>query len=113
MEVIGLEDDVLAQLQKLQSAQLGSNIIGQLVMDCIVKPPKEGDPSYKQFMEVLMHYLPTASQSAFCLLKVNNRNTRTRSENMFKGNNKDTRTTPISIILMSLLLILNIFHTFF
>ena len=70
MEVIGLEDDVLAQLQKLQSAQLGSNIIGQLVMDCIVKPPKEGDPSYKQFMEVLMHYLPTASQSAFACSKL-------------------------------------------
>ena len=58
MEVIGLEDDILAQLQKLQSAQLGSNIIGQLVMDCIVKPPKEGDPSYKQFMEVLTLFSP-------------------------------------------------------
>ena len=30
------------------------------------------------------------------LLKVNNRNTRTRNENMFKVNNKDNRTTPMA-----------------
>ena len=42
------------------------------------------------------------------LLKVNNINTRTKVWNMFKANNKDTKTTSM----VSLLLILNIFHTF-
>ena len=31
------------------------------------------------------------------LLKVKNKNTRTRCENMFKVNNKDTRTMPLAI----------------
>ena len=45
------------------------------------------------------------------LLKGNNKNTRTRCE-IFKINNKDTRTTP-GVALVSLLLTLNIFHTLF
>ena len=49
VEVIGLDDDVHYQLNKLQSAQLGSNVTGQLVMDCIVNPPKEGEASYELF----------------------------------------------------------------
>lgn len=52
VEVIGLEPSVLAELNKLQSAQLGANTIGQLAMDCIVNPPKPGDPSYRLFIEV-------------------------------------------------------------
>ena len=32
---------------------------------------------------------------------------------MFKVNNNDTRTTPIVVVLVSLLLTLNIFHTLF
>ena len=43
--------------------------------------------------------------------KVNNRNTRTRSEVCSKVNNKDTRTTPLAP--SSLFLNLNIFYTFF
>ena len=51
------------------------------------------------------------------LLKVNNRNTRKKVWNMFKVNNKDTKTTPHQndangVVLVSLLLTLNIFHTF-
>ena len=49
VEVIGLDEDVHYQLNKLQSAQLGSNVTGQLVMDCIVNPPKEGEASYELF----------------------------------------------------------------
>ena len=61
-----------------------------------------------------------------CLLKVNNWNTEKKMWNMFKFNNKDTRTTSWSVsrklltafnihyvILVSLLLTLNIFHIFF
>ena len=46
------------------------------------------------------------------LLKVNNRNSRTKCEICSKVNNKDTRTTPI-VVLVPLLLILNKFHTLF
>jgi len=46
VEVIGLADDVLLELKKLQSAQLCSNTVGQIVVDCITNPPKPGDESY-------------------------------------------------------------------
>lgn len=49
VEMINLDDDVHYQLNKLQSANLGANVTGQLVMDCIVDPPKDGDPSYQLF----------------------------------------------------------------
>jgi len=49
VEVIGLDDDIHLQLNKLQSAQLGSNVVGQVVMDCVVNQPKEGDASYELF----------------------------------------------------------------
>ena len=39
------------------------------------------------------------------LLKVNNRNTKTKVRNMFKVNNKDIKTTSMDLTL-------NIFHTF-
>ena len=42
------------QLNKLQSAQLGSNVTGQVVMDCIINPPKEGEQSYELFMKVCL-----------------------------------------------------------
>lgn len=51
VEVLGLDDDVHYQLNKLQSAQLGSNVVGQVVLSCIVNPPKPGDPSYDLFMQ--------------------------------------------------------------
>ena len=46
------------------------------------------------------------------LLKVNNGKSRTKVWNAFKVNNEDTKTTS-GIVLVSLLLALNIFHTFF
>lgn len=51
LEVINLDDEVHYQLNKLQSANLGSNVTGQIVMDCIVNPPKEGDTSYELFQK--------------------------------------------------------------
>ena len=50
--MINLDDEVHYQLNKLQSANLGSNVTGQIVMDCIVNPPKEGDASYELFQKV-------------------------------------------------------------
>ena len=49
------------------------------------------------------------------LPKVNDRNTRTRSEKMLKVNKKEHQndTIVIGVVLMSLLLTLNIFHVLF
>ncbi|XP_067948201.1 alanine aminotransferase 1-like [Watersipora subatra] len=49
VEVVNLDDDVMAMLNKLNSAKLCSNTHGQATMDCVVKPPQPGDPSYELF----------------------------------------------------------------
>ena len=46
------------------------------------------------------------------LLKVDNRSTRTRCQNMFKVSNKGTITLP-DVVMVSLLLTLDIFHTLY
>jgi len=55
LEVLNLSEEVHYQLNKLQSANLGSNVTGQIVMDCVVNPPKPGDASYNTFMKVSAH----------------------------------------------------------
>lgn len=52
LEVVGLDNDVMAQLKKLQSAQLCANSIGQIVVDCITNPPSPGEESHELFMSV-------------------------------------------------------------
>ncbi len=56
VEVVGMQDDVMSQLKKLQSAQLGSNVVGQIVVDCIMDPPLPGDESYDLFMKVAINF---------------------------------------------------------
>ncbi|CAB4038392.1 alanine aminotransferase 1 [Paramuricea clavata] len=51
VEVLGLDEDVRYQITKLGSARLCSTSIGQIVMDCVVNPPKEGDESYPLFIK--------------------------------------------------------------
>ena len=61
VEVIGLADEVLQELKKLQSAQLCANTVGQIVVDCITNPPKPGDESYDLYKKVcISHYNYTA-----------------------------------------------------
>jgi len=50
-ELVNVDPDVLAQFKKSISAKLCSTVTGQIVMDCTVKPPKSGDPSYKLWAE--------------------------------------------------------------
>lgn len=45
-EVINLCPDVKAMYLKSISAMLCPTVLGQAVMDCVVAPPKEGEPSY-------------------------------------------------------------------
>lgn len=50
-EVVNVSDEVEAQIYKLASIQLCSPVAGQIAVDIMVDPPKEGEPSYKQFHE--------------------------------------------------------------
>ena len=49
MQVMGFDEEVKAQIFKLLSINLCSNIDGQIALDILVKPPKEGEPSYELF----------------------------------------------------------------
>lgn len=50
MEVRNLPSDVLAQITKMQSISLCSNLAGQVVTYLMVSPPLPGDPSYATYM---------------------------------------------------------------
>ena len=58
----------MIELKKLQSAQLCSNTVGQIVVDCITNPPKPGDESYELFMHVCLHLYETTYNLAFIFL---------------------------------------------
>ncbi|MDP2790356.1 MAG: aminotransferase class I/II-fold pyridoxal phosphate-dependent enzyme, partial [Rectinemataceae bacterium] len=49
MEVRNLPHDVLAQITKLQSISLCSNLPGQILVYLLVNPPQPGQPSYALF----------------------------------------------------------------
>ncbi|OWR54812.1 alanine aminotransferase 2 like protein [Danaus plexippus plexippus] len=46
LELNNIQPDVQAQLFKYISAMGTPNVIGQAVIDCVVKPPSPGEPSY-------------------------------------------------------------------
>ncbi|KAG5887845.1 hypothetical protein JTB14_005611 [Gonioctena quinquepunctata] len=51
VEVLNMDPAVKAQYLKAITAMLCSTVFGQATIDCVVNPPREGEPSYKQFME--------------------------------------------------------------
>jgi aspartate/methionine/tyrosine aminotransferase len=51
MEVRNMPDDVVAQITKLQSVSLCSNLTGQVATYCMVRPPKPGDLSHPQYVQ--------------------------------------------------------------
>jgi alanine transaminase len=46
LEVANMSPDVVAQLYKLSSVNLCSNLVGQIALETMVNPPREGDPSF-------------------------------------------------------------------
>jgi alanine transaminase len=50
-EVVNMDPQVKAMLLKSISAKLCPTVLGQAAMDCVVDPPKPGDPSYDVFIE--------------------------------------------------------------
>jgi aspartate/methionine/tyrosine aminotransferase len=51
MEVRNLPQEVLAQITKLQSVSLCSNVNGQVSTNCMVRPPKAGEPSHALYVQ--------------------------------------------------------------
>ncbi|KZV66031.1 PLP-dependent transferase [Peniophora sp. CONT] len=45
-EVVNVADDVVAQMYKMVSVGLCPPLSGQIGVDCVVRPPKEGEASY-------------------------------------------------------------------
>jgi len=50
MEVRNVPEDVIAQITKLQSVSLCSNVTGQVATYCMVRPPKPGEPSHALYV---------------------------------------------------------------
>merc|ERR1719225_2395212 len=48
-EVLNMDPDVMAMLQKSISAKLCPTVIGQACMDVVVNPPRPGEPSFETF----------------------------------------------------------------
>jgi len=51
VEVVNFEQEAVDQLYKLASVQLCSNTAGQIIMEAMVNPPKQGEPSFEQYQE--------------------------------------------------------------
>lgn len=47
VEFVNLDPKVYVEFKKMISAKLCSTVLGQAVMDCVVNPPRKGDPSYE------------------------------------------------------------------
>lgn len=51
LQAMGFDPAVLAQITKMWSINLCANTDGQIALDCMVNPPREGDPSYPLYIE--------------------------------------------------------------
>jgi alanine transaminase len=72
-EVINLCPDVKAMLLKSISAQLCPTTLGQACIDCVVNPPKPGEPSYDLFLEEKTAVLSSLKQRAEMVAETFNR----------------------------------------
>ncbi|XP_006634237.2 alanine aminotransferase 2-like isoform X1 [Lepisosteus oculatus] len=64
MEVINLDPAVKAQLLKLVSVRLCPPVPGQALMDLVVNPPQEGEPSHPQFIKERTAVLSSLAERA-------------------------------------------------
>ncbi|KAK8812338.1 hypothetical protein WA158_007572 [Blastocystis sp. Blastoise] len=64
LQTQGLDSEVRAQLTKLMSISLCSNLDGQLAIDVMVNPPKKGQPSYELYEKEKNDILDSLSRRA-------------------------------------------------
>ncbi|KOC67910.1 Alanine aminotransferase 2 [Habropoda laboriosa] len=61
-EIINMDSKVMAILLKSISAMLCPGVLGQVVMDVVVNPPKPNEPSYELFMKEKEHTLRSLAE---------------------------------------------------
>lgn len=64
VELVNFNSDVKAMFLKMMSARLCSSVVGQIAMDCVVKPPKKGDDSYDVFAKEKQSVLESLRERA-------------------------------------------------
>ena len=68
LELIGFDPEVAAQITKLVSISLCAPVTGQCMVEMMVNPPREGDPSYalyKQEYDAIFHGLQKRATALF------------------------------------------------
>jgi len=63
-EVVNMDPEVMAMLQKSISAKLCPTVIGQACMDTVVNPPRQGDPSYESWNQQVEGTLASLKERA-------------------------------------------------
>ncbi|CAF1125354.1 unnamed protein product [Rotaria sp. Silwood1] len=63
-ELVNIDKDVRLQVNKLISASLCSGAWGQAMMDAIINPPKEGEPSYELYKKERLDIVNRLKQKA-------------------------------------------------
>ncbi|VDM99164.1 unnamed protein product [Thelazia callipaeda] len=63
-ELVNVDPKVIEALVKMISARLCANSLGQIALDAAVNPPKQGDPSYEQWLEETTSILSSMKERA-------------------------------------------------
>ncbi|KAG8179041.1 hypothetical protein JTE90_016050 [Oedothorax gibbosus] len=71
-ELVNVDPEVKKMFLKCISARLCSSVLGQATMDCIVDPPKKGDPSYDVFIKEKTAVLQSLKERALLVEKTFN-----------------------------------------
>ena len=69
LELLNFSKDAREQLYKLASINLCSPVIGQILVDCMVNPPRQSSPSYQLFKDQQDHIFKTLYDRATNLHK--------------------------------------------
>jgi aspartate/methionine/tyrosine aminotransferase len=64
IEFVNLDPKVFDQFKKMVTLKLRPNVLGQLVLDCLVNPPRQGDPSYELWAKEKAGVLNTLKERA-------------------------------------------------
>jgi len=63
-EIVNMDPQVMAMLQKSISAKLCPTVLGQACMDAVVNPPTPGEPSYDSWLEDKQEHLDSLARRA-------------------------------------------------
>lgn len=73
MELVNMDPEVQAQLFKCISAMLCPTTYGQVLMDLVTCPPRQGEPSYELFMREKQNVLKTLAERALMIVDTFNK----------------------------------------